>query len=81
MMYQEYEQVFGVIKELDIYSKYEDEMLKYLEGNVDLKREIVAVKQAVQTNFSFRENLPFTISKLLFDLMTKGRKLLNKLKF
>jgi lipopolysaccharide biosynthesis glycosyltransferase len=80
MMYQEYEQVFGVMKELDIYSKYEDEMLKYLEGNIDLKREIVGVKRAVQANFSFRENLPFTISKLLFDLMKNGRRVLKSLK-
>jgi len=81
MMYQDYKQVFGVIKELDIYSKFEDEMLDFLEGQPDLKIQVIGVKKAVQTNFSFRENLPFTLSKGLSDLMTNVGKLLNKLKY
>jgi len=78
MMYQEYEQVFGVVQELNIYLKFEDEMIIFLQKYPDLRREIERVKNSLQFNFSFRENLPFNISKLVFNIMTKGRKLLKK---
>jgi len=79
MMYQEYEQVFGVVQELNIYLNFEDEMIIFLQKYPELKRDIEYVKSSVQVKFSLRENLPFIISKLLFNLMTKSKKMFKSL--
>jgi lipopolysaccharide biosynthesis glycosyltransferase len=78
MMYQDYVQVFGVIKELDIYGQYEDKMFDYLEDRPELKLEIQRIKKICLKRFSMRENLPYLMQKMFFELMALPRKLIMK---
>ena len=81
MMYQDYKQVFGVMKELDIYSEYEDRMFDYLNSDLNLKQDIFIIKKNCQTKFKFRENLPFIAGTAIFELIKIPRKLLRLLRF
>ena len=80
-MYQDYKQVFGVMKELDIYSEYEDRMFDYLNSDLNLKQDIFIIKKNCQTKFKFRENLPFIAGTAIFELIKIPRKLLRLLRF
>jgi lipopolysaccharide biosynthesis glycosyltransferase len=80
MMYQDYKQVFGVMKELEIYSQYEDRMFDYLNIDPNLKRETFIIRRNSHTKFKFRENIPFITSAALFELITIPGKLLRLLR-
>jgi lipopolysaccharide biosynthesis glycosyltransferase len=55
MMYQSFEQVFGVIKELDIYSQYENDMFEYLNCDSKLKQDVLLVKNNSLIKSKIRE--------------------------
>lgn len=80
MMYQNYKEVFGVVKELEIYSRYEDEMLDYLSLDENLKQEILENKLRFQTVFKIRHNIPFLANKILFEIIGLPRKLISIIK-
>ena len=75
MMYQEYERVFAVIKELDIYSKYEDDLFEYLGTDLALKTEIEKVKNRSQIELQLRQSIPFLVNKMVYQIVTFPRKI------
>jgi len=77
MMYQSFEQVFGVIKELDIYSQYENDMFEYLNCDSKLKQDVLLVKNNSQIKSKIRENIPFILSMIFFKTIQVLGKLLR----
>jgi lipopolysaccharide biosynthesis glycosyltransferase len=80
MMYQNYKEVFGVVKELEIYSRYEDEMLDYLSLDKILKQKILENKLQFQTVFKIRHNIPFLANKVFFEVISFPRRLISFIK-
>lgn len=78
-MHRTYEQVIGIIKELDIYDQFEDEMLESLNSVPDFKHEILRIKKLSQKNLTRRKNMPFIINKSLFEFISYPRKILSLL--
>jgi lipopolysaccharide biosynthesis glycosyltransferase len=75
MMYQEYERVFAVIKELDIYSKYEDDLFEYLGTDLALKTEIEKIKNRSQIELQLRQSITFLVNKMVYQIVTFPRKI------
>jgi lipopolysaccharide biosynthesis glycosyltransferase len=80
MMYQDYKQVFGVIKEIDIFANFEDQLFEHLSSETDLKARIQQIRQETLTSLTRREHIPFLISKNLYNVISYPRKLLRTTK-
>jgi len=77
MMYQEYSQVFGVVKELDIYLSYEDQMFEYLAQDRRFLSEIQSIRSRSEIRLGAKIGIPFLASRIVYNTFTKLRKGLN----
>jgi len=81
MMYQDYNDVFGVARELDLFTRFEEEMFDFLAKDPVLLADISVIQKKSQNQLGFSIRVPFLISKFVFVAMTNTRKFLNILKF
>jgi hypothetical protein len=81
MMYSDYDEVFGFIKELELFARFENEMFNYLAKDPELLEAVLVIHKKSLLPLSFRLGFPFLTSKFVFASMTKSRKFLNILKF
>jgi len=81
MMYQDYRQVFGVVKELDIYSKIEDLMFDYLASFPDLLEEVQLTRKKSELSVNSRVMFPYMVARFVYNSMVLARGLFNKSKF
>jgi lipopolysaccharide biosynthesis glycosyltransferase len=77
MMYEEYFQVFGVVKELDIFMLYEDQMFEQLAQDKELLSEIQSIRSRSQERLNARIGIPFLASKIVYKAFTKLRQSLD----
>jgi hypothetical protein len=80
-MYSDYDVVFGFMKELDLFTRYENEMFDFLAKDPDLLVDVSAIQKKSQNPWGFRMSAPFLISKFIFVAMTNARNSLDTLKF
>jgi lipopolysaccharide biosynthesis glycosyltransferase len=81
MMYQDYRDVFGVVRELDLFTRFEVEMFDFLAKDPVLLADVSAIQKISQNPWGFSISAPFLISKFVFVAITYTRKILNILKF
>jgi lipopolysaccharide biosynthesis glycosyltransferase len=81
MMYQNYSDVFGVVRELDLFTRFEEEMFDFLAKDPVLLEEVSAIQKKSQNPWGFHISAPFLMGKFVFVAMTYARKFFNILKF
>ena len=81
MMYQDYKEVFGVIKELDIFSKYRDELYSHLGQNSALQSNVRLIEKQSQIVLNSRVGIPFIVSTFVYRKMINARRFLKLLQF
>jgi len=80
MMYQEYNDLFGVVKELELFSRFEDQMFEYLAKDPELLEQVFTIQKKSQNPIDFGLGVPFMVSIFIYGCMISIRKLARILK-
>jgi len=81
MLHSDYTELFGVVKELEIFTRFEEEMFEYLAKDPRLLADVISIKKKSQIPTSFLQGFPFTVSQFIYVCLINTRKFVSILSF